>query len=331
MVQVEIRQTETLGTVYVLQNETQAVSLSPFGARLLGWEINIADTKRDIVVGFDSLSQHKEHRYFGATIGPVAGRIIDGNFTLEDRVYQLETTENGHTLHSGALGLDQVMFEASTNETQGEASVCFVTTFKDPDNRFPGKILVKVTYTLTKANQLTITYDATTDTPTLFNPTNHGYFNLTGDAGQAINAHYLQINAHHVAAKKADVTTTGERLVVAETPYDFEQMKRIGEVALDDPFILDHEEAVDLVLTSPDEQVVLTVNTDAPAVILYTTGSHEEGQMMKQNQTMANRGSIAIETQGIPGSERYEQFPSIVLTPETPFHSQTTYELIGKE
>lgn len=327
MVQVQIVKTDTMGIVYTLKNDTQRVSLSPVGARLLGWEIEMGETTRDIVVGFDSIDQHLTHRYFGATIGPVAGRIKEGTFTLGDHTYQLETTENGHTLHSGALGLDQVTFDAAVDSKENQASVAFRTVFSDPDQRFPGTLDITVTYTLTNENELTITYDATTDEPTLFNPTNHGYFNLSGDARNPINDHHLHIGAHHIAEKLADVTTTGEVLSVEGTAYDFETSRPIGDVALDDPFILHHETDADLELVSADQQVKLTVKTDAPAVILYTTGTHEEGETMKKGQVMANRGSIAIETQGIPGSERYTHFPSITLKPEQAFHSVTRYHL----
>lgn len=323
MVTVRQIQSETLGTVYELANETQVVRLSPVGARLLDWEIQVNGQTRDIVVGFDTLEQHLKHRYFGATIGPVAGRIKDGHFVLEEQDYQLETTENGHTLHSGALGLDHVTFHA----TKREDSVVFETTFQDPDQRFPGTIAITVEYTLTLDNQLTITYHATTDKPTLFNPTNHGYFNLLGDPTKAIDTHHLAIGAYQRAEKSADVTTTGEVLDLADTAYDFHHARAIGTVALDDPFLLHHESEVDLHLFSPDEQVELTVATDAPAVILYTTGTHEEGERMKNGCIMSDRGALAIETQGIPGSERYAHFPSIKLSPETPFVSKTTYQL----
>ena len=49
-----------------------------------------------------------------------------------------------------------------------------------------------------------------TDQPTLYNPTNHGYFNLTGDTRNPIDDHMVQINAEYVAETNPDVTTTGK-------------------------------------------------------------------------------------------------------------------------
>ncbi len=99
----------------------------------------------------------------------------------------------------------------------------FTTTRQDGDGGFPGNVRYQVTYTLTNDNELLLAYDANTDKATLFNPTNHGYFNLTGDTQQPIDDHLVQINAEHVAETNDDVTTTGEKRLSQAIKFDLDK------------------------------------------------------------------------------------------------------------
>ena len=68
-----------------------------------------------------------------------------------------------------------------TQENATETSVAYKVISSDGDQGYPGEVTVTATYTLTDSNQLVIEYRATTDSPTIVNMTNHGYFNLAGD------------------------------------------------------------------------------------------------------------------------------------------------------
>lgn len=326
MTSVKQLTSDTMGTIYELTNESGTiVRVSPEGARLLDWVIPIEEG-RDIVAGYDSIQGHIDARYYGATIGPVAGRIAGTRFVIDGTEYETEDNDDGNTLHGGFKGLDTDTWLAETFEEANSAGVIFTTNRTDGTGGFPGNVRYQVTYTLSNDHELSIAYDAVTDQATLFNPTNHGYFNLTGDTQQAIDGHLVQINAQHVAETNDDVTTTGEKTAVTGTKFDFTNEREIGDTILDDPFLLDHDQAWDLQVTSPDQKVRLTVTTDRPAVVIYTTGTGEVGAAMKTGP-MANHGAMAIETQGVPGTENYSQFGDISLRPDTPFHSVTTYRV----
>lgn len=326
MPSVQQRETEKMGTVYEVENDSGVkLVTSPEGARLLDWIVPI-DGGRDLVVGYDTIAGHQKARYYGATIGPVAGRIAGTRFTIDGKEYQTEDNDNGNTLHGGFKGLDTDTWKAETFETETAAGVIYRTERKDGDSGFPGNVSYTVTYTLENDDSFTITYDATTDQPTLYNPTNHGYFNLTGDTRNPIDDHMVQINAEYVAETNPDVTTTGKKQPVADTKFDFRVARKMGTTLLDDPFLLDHTQDWDLKVTSPDEKVSITVTTDRPAVVIYTTRDGEEGAPMKTGP-FANYGGMAIETQGVPGTEKYPQFGEILLRPEKPFHSVTRYRV----
>ena len=98
------------------------------------------------------------------------------------------------------------------------------------ENGFPGNLTVSVTYTLTEENEWQIEYQATTDEQTLFNPTNHVYFNLTGNPTIPIDAHELQINAQKFVPLDERVLPLGELASVDQTAFDLQKPKKLAEV-----------------------------------------------------------------------------------------------------
>ena len=59
--------------------------------------------------------------------------------------------------------------------------VVLAHTSPDGDSGYPGRLDVTVTYALDAQGALAITFDATTDRPTIVNLTNHAIFNLAGE------------------------------------------------------------------------------------------------------------------------------------------------------
>ena len=327
MVKITVETREKVGTIYTMTNEN-GVQLSAIahGARLYECLIPVDGIKRDIVVGYESLVDHQRTRYYGATIGPIAGRIAQSHFELEGKTYHTEPNEKGNTLHGGSHSFDTKEWAATPFQTEEEAGVAFSYETVDGEGGFPGNIKVTVTYALNEENAFRITYEATSDQATILNLTNHGYFNLTGEASQAIDEHYLMVDADYVAETQEDTTTTGEKIDVTKTVFDFTNEKQIGETFLDTPFILNHALEEDLRLVSPDRKVTLAVKTTEPGIVLYTTGAGEAGEVMKTG-TLVHHGSIAIEAQGIPGTEKYPQFGSFIVSAATPYHAETVYHL----
>ena len=80
----------------------------------------------------------------------------------------------------------------------------------------------------------TVTRHVSSFVKTVFNPTNHVYFNLTGDPTQPIDEHTLWLNSRLFATLNKDTTPTGEVVSVSGTAFDFQHPKKLGEVFASD-------------------------------------------------------------------------------------------------
>ena len=93
--------------------------------------------------------------------------------------------------HSGPTGWDSALFSV---ESVTDQEITLYTERADGTGGFPGNLKIWVTYGLTEDGELEIAYRVETDQDTLVNPTNHSYFNLSGNFTQPINDHVFQIN-----------------------------------------------------------------------------------------------------------------------------------------
>lgn len=327
-------------TAITLQNE-QGVSLTAinYGATVIAWHVPDKEGRfQNIVLGFDRLEDYLQHHtYYGATVGRVAGRIGKGRFSLDGQDYQLEANQNGNHLHGGTLGLDQAVWDYEIREGETEASILFRHVDLDGSNGYPGRLEAEVVYTLTEDQEWRVEYHARTDRPTLFNPTNHTYFNLSQEAGQDVLQHLLLVDSSRVPELDKTMLPTGQFLDVAGTPFDFRRPARIQQAAaldhpqtqlaggLDHPFLLEHSGDFDVVLAYPEAGRSIRMHTDRDAVVIFTHNGGTDEYLLGGKPVPAYAG-IALETQSLPDAINQEGFGNIVLRPDEEFYARTVYQ-----
>lgn len=323
-----------------LKNKTgAAITATNYGATLLEW---LAPDREgnfvNITLGLDNLDDYVSYRpYYGATIGRVAGRITGGTFTLNNTQYQLEQNQNGNHLHGGLQGLDTKIWDYRVENGEDEASIIFSLTDPEGSNAYPGTLQVEVTYTFTEDNEWKVSYQATSDAPTLFNPTNHVYFNLNGEWDTNILNHELFINADSFVELNANTIPTGHKLPVAGTPFDFReptlakqatesnhpQTKQVG--GLDHPFVLNKaDQAVHASLYEETSGRCIEMVTSEPVVVVFMHNGPSEFDY-KGKKIPAYAG-ITLETQNYPDAINQEGFGNIVLNPGETYRSETVYK-----
>jgi aldose 1-epimerase len=297
----------------------------------------------DVVLGFDSLATYeKGHPFFGALVGRYGNRIAKGKFTLDGKEYNLAINDGENSLHGGKKGFDKVIWNA--REIQEDSTVSLELTYESVDGEegYPGNLQVKVTYTLTNDNGLTIDYEATTDKPTVVNLTNHSYFNLSG-MKRDILGHELTLNAKKMVPVNKNLIPTGNLLDVADTPFDFNTPKLLGKDinqveneqiknggGYDHTWVINRTESGNMLFAKvkdPENGRVMEVYTTEPGVQLYS-GNFLNGSLTGKNATFSKRFGFCLETQHFPDSPNQPQFPSTVLKPGETYKTTTQYKFL---
>jgi aldose 1-epimerase len=300
----------------------------------------------NVVLGYDSLAQYeRENPFFGAIIGRYGNRIAGGKFTLDGTEYALETNDGPNHLHGGVKGFDKVVWTAT--EMPSDTDPALKLTYLSPDGAggYPGNLNTTVVYTLKADNILAVSYEATTDKPTIVNLTQHSYFNLSGDLSTTILDHVLMIDAEQYLPVDGTLIPTGDLAAVAETPFDFTEPKPIGRdieasneqltkgKGFDHCWVLDDPGGSDPVATlhHPATGRFMEVYTQEPAIQFYS-GNFLDGTLpVPGGGTYAFRSGLCLETQHYPDAPNKKAFPSVVLRPGETYATTTSYQFSTKE
>lgn len=178
-------------SLYTLSNSKgMQAKVTDLGANLVG--ILVPDAQgvtADVTLGFDSVDRYyKNYSFFGAVIGPCANRTAGAAYTLDGVDYRMDQNDGPNNLHTHIeLGFHKRIWDA----VPGENSVTFSLEDEDGYLGFPGHKKVSVTYSLDEENALRLHYHASSDKRTIFNLTNHSYFNLDGQGTGRIEDHEL--------------------------------------------------------------------------------------------------------------------------------------------
>ena len=332
--------------LYVLTNPSgMEVCFTNFGGRIVS--IMVPDKNgvmQDVCLGHDSIADYIKYGYegcnFGALIGRYGNRIGNSRFTLDGQEYQLIANNNGNCLHGGGeVAFHNRMWDANQVDDQ---RIEFTTVSPDGEDGFPGEVSVKVTYELTDDNALEISYEATTDKPTVLNLTNHCYFCLSGDPSKDMLDEELYINADQYTPVDSFVAVTGEIAPVEGTPFDFRKPTRVGD-RIDDTTCeqivngkgYDHNwvlstggdiKKVAASLYDPETGIRMDMYTDQPGMQFYA-GNFLDGSFMgKRGIAYPRRSAFCFETQHFPDSPNRPDFPSTVLRPGETYSTKTIYK-----
>jgi aldose 1-epimerase len=295
----------------------------------------------DVVLGFESLEPYqKRHPFFGCIAGRYGNRIGGARFEIDGKTFPLPRNDGENTLHGGVSGFDKKVWTAREAGTKEAPALELRYSSPDGEEGFPGRLEVKVTYSLTADDGLRIDYEATTDKPTVVNLTNHSYFNLAGPGGGDILSHVVFLDADRFTAVRAGLIPTGELRSVAGTPFDFRTPTAIGaridaagdqlELAggYDHNFVLNGKAGELRLVARVREPVtgrVLEVLTTEPGVQFYT-GNFLDGSVTGKKGTVYERRSgFCLETQHFPDSPNQPSFPSTVLRPGQTYKTTTIF------
>ena len=269
----------------------------------------------DIVGGYDNVDGYvKATPYFGATVGRIANRIKNGQFTLDGKTYKLAINNPPNTLHGGKKGWDKVIWDAEPTEGPNGPSITFTYVSKDGEEGYPGTVTAKVTYALTNDNEFKVDMEATTDKTTIVNMAHHTYWNLGGFDSGPITDEELTIYADKYTPGDP-VVPNGAIKPVKGTPFDFTTAKPIGKdlskvvtpgipVGYDNNFVVNgdpHALRPVAKVKDPKSGRVLTLEADQPGVQFYA-GIFLDGTITGKGHTYKQYEAFCLETQKFPNS-----------------------------
>ena len=282
----------------------------------------------DVVLGYETLEEYVQNpRYFGGLIGRHANRIGLGKFSLSESVVQLTQNNGANHLHGGAKGFDKRLWKVIDHTTNLKLEYFS----SDGEEGYPGNLTARVTYSLSAENELTIDYEATTDSKTIVNLTNHSYFNLAGQGD--ILGHELTLHAGAFTPVSQELIPTGELKSVDDTPMDFRRGKAIGtdlESAggYDHNFVLSNFDGSlqpAARLYEPGSGRVLEIFTTEPGIQFYS-GNFLDGSLSGKGGVVYHKYTgLCLEPQHFPDAPNHPNFPSTVLRPGETYRHTSVY------
>ena len=295
----------------------------------------------DVVFGRDSIEEYENNSgYFSAIIGRNANRIADAKFELCGVEYKLFANNGKNNLHGGEVGFDKKIWDVQMVDGDQPALVLTAESC-DGEEGFPGKVKVKVTYTLTADNALVIHYEGESDADTVLNMTNHAYFNLNGHNSGNVYGHSLWLDCDFYTPNSDECMPTGEILSVKNTPFDFSTDETMGErlssdhqqIKLFDGF--DHNFVLNGTgyrkfgeFKGDKTGIIMEMYTDLPGVQIYAANKLEEGRVCKDSAVYSRHGGVCFETQVFPNNLKFSHFPTAILKKGQKYDTKTAYKFI---
>ncbi len=320
--------------LYTISCGPLTATVTDYGASLVSLFVPGSDgSVADVVLGYDDCSGYHSAKggALGATVGRNANRVKDASFQLGGKTIHLDKNENGNNLHSGPNVFYHRMWSLVSH---CENAVTLELNSPNGDQGFPGNAVIRVTYALESDHGLHIRYEALCDQDTVFNMTNHSYFNLAGqEKTEAAINQLLTVPGRFFNPDDPESIPTGELRKVDGTPMDFRSPKPISrDIGMDyEPLVLqggyDHNWEVFCdpcaILSDPVSGRTMTVSTDCPGIQVYAGNFLKETG--KGGVYYGKRSGIALETQFYPDCLHHPDWPQPIVKAGETYRSETVY------
>ena len=279
---------------------------------------------KNIVLGFSDYEDYYKNNLCACqSIGRVAGRIGKASYTHNMVLYSLPKNEGENCLHGGPKGMQVQNWNYVTNLTEEYVETKFVRRLYSSVDGFPGDMSVSITYRLNNSNRLSIFFEAFDVTEsTVFNPTNHVYFNLSDK--QDLSTHELKIYSDYHLELDSELIPTGQKINVDGTNYDFRKttdlLPRIeANNGFDDAFVVggetcDHVKEVAILLDKESGDGI-EIFSNRNGLVIYTMDIIEDNIYFARDQGTIAKGreAIAMEAQTLPDAVNHTDFGDIIL------------------
>ncbi|MDG3085366.1 hypothetical protein P7F88_04305 [Vibrio hannami] len=275
-----------------------------YGARL--HKLGISEN-HNVVVAAEKVEDYLTCTAFqGATIGPIANLVRNGEISTDKAVASFHKNHGSHSLHSGNDAYDKRYWSVVLlNENSVKLSL------EDEHSFANCKINVSVLFELTPFG-LDITYEASSDSDFWMNMTNHSYFNLVQD--KDIYGHSMSINSNKVVAtdesniptsmtvdieNERDCFIRSKELSLLREDLSTERLKKNN--GINTCYLLQRSRNYAALVSHPEARVNLLITTTKPALQVYTTNNP-----IKLCERNSLHGAVCLEPM-YPTSDYFEK------------------------
>lgn len=318
--------------LYTISCGSLTACVSDLGATLVRLFVPDSQGKTDdIVLGYDNPEGYlRGTAYLGATIGRNSNRVRNACFILDNKTCVMPANEGVNNLHSGPDGYDTRLWDVVRHT---ESAITLGLQSPHGDQGMPGNATIYVTYAL-EGSQIRIRYEATADRDTVFNLTNHSYFNLAGQANpNKAMEQVLSMPARFFNPDDAANIPTGELRSVVGSPMDFRTPKPLGRDIAQDYDALNLQGGYDhnfevfcnpcATLTDPFSGRSMYVITDCPGIQLYTANFTDT--IGKGGVYYGEGSGVCLETQFYPDSVNHPEWLQPIVKAGEKYTSETIY------
>lgn len=340
MIKTEVYDNARAINIYTLSNQNgMSASFIALGAAITSLNVPDANGKSEnVVLELKDYDEYlKNASYIGVVPGRFANRISNCKFTLDGVEYTLNPNDGKNSLHGGPKGFSTKIWQVASTVDGNEPSITFEYLSPDGDENFPGNLTARVTYLLSKDNELKITYSASTDKATPVNLTQHAYFNLSGNyKNQSLAETFVEINADNITENASDCVPTGVIMPVEGTIFDLRKAKDLKE---SNGFEYDHNYCLNDQngkmryagsMYDPNSKRFMEIFTDFPGMQFYS-GNFLDGTLTEKSGKKITRQSAAcFETQMYPDSPNKANFPTCIVRPGENWVKHATFKFSVK-
>jgi len=327
---------------FILENTNgMKVKIMDYGATITAITLPDENGKDiNLVCGFDTLEGYftkdylENAPYFGCTVGRYASRIKDGKFSINNKSYTLAVNNGSNHLHGGIVGFDKQLWQSEIKQNEGYNTLIMSLVSLHMDEGYPGRVSVKVTFSLSDDNALSIKYMASSDMSTPLSLTNHNYFNLSGFK-DSIEHHIATIHSSEILEPDKTNVPDGKITSIKNTPADLTKGKILGECFKEMETGFEHY----YIFKNTDRKPVpradfydsksgrkLKISTTEPGALFYT-GYFTSDKLKRENgDKFGKYRGLCFETSRYPNGPNIENSPGSITKRGEIFKSETIYK-----
>ncbi|WP_018659318.1 hypothetical protein [Allofustis seminis] len=198
--------------LYVIENKYIKVVFSLSGLTII--DLIKKSNNTNFLLKYEDFNNYKENIYYlGRTIGRNAGRTRPPEYsTFDNKKVKLDTNEGETHLHGGYKGIHTKQWSILSMDAQSAN-----LKLSDKNSIYENADLYAELKLIN--NEFHLSYKGESKDPTIFNITNHMYFNLSGE--KTISNHYLTVNSSKVQLVDSEFVPLNKYGDLLKEEFDF--------------------------------------------------------------------------------------------------------------